>query len=93
MRGNMVKLMDFPSFSEGLSLRLTTLWLSAQQRHFPFLFGRAFIEASPVTTSTDSVLIFPSFLGGAFIEARGIRTVSLMLPNFPSYLEGLSLRR
>ena len=42
MRGNMVKLMDFPSFSEGLSLRLTTLWLSAQQRHFPFLFGRGF---------------------------------------------------
>ena len=36
----------FPSFSEGLSLRLTVLILSqAESRKFPFLFGGAFIEA------------------------------------------------
>ena len=84
--------LDFPSFSEGLSLRLTTLWLSAQQRHFPFLFGRAFIEAPELVEGLNLQIAFPFLFGGAFIEARGIRTVSLMLPNFPSYLEGLSLR-
>ena len=36
----------FPSFSEGLSLRRETLPDSTpRRRKFPFLFGRAFIEA------------------------------------------------
>ena len=39
---------DFPSFWEGLSLRLQRLSPArGLPRRFPFLFGRAFIEALP----------------------------------------------
>ena len=38
---------DFPSFSEGLSLRVRFAEHAlTSQRGFPFLFGGAFIEAS-----------------------------------------------
>ena len=38
----------FPSFSEGLSLRLPSdSWVPNHRNRFPFLFGGTFIEASP----------------------------------------------
>ena len=62
---------------------------------FPFLFGRAFIEA---TWTLKSCAIrgadFPSFLEGLSLRpllcgaCRGSEDY-----NFPSFLEGLSLRR
>ena len=36
---------DFPSFSEGLSLRLIASKVPAKADRFPFLFGGTFIEA------------------------------------------------
>ena len=35
---------DFPSFSEGLSLRVVATGLPPGVRRFPFLFGGTFIE-------------------------------------------------
>ena len=56
---------DFPSFSEGLSLRLEpdqfNLVFNAV---FPFLFGRAFIEASTARFTLSSEAYFPSFSEG-----------------------------
>ena len=47
---------NFPSFSEGLSLRRnsleTALW---DEGKFPFLFGRAFIEAPVILDSSARV--------------------------------------
>ena len=41
--------LHFPSFSEGLSLRVRFAEHAlTSQRRFPFLFGRAFIEAPPM---------------------------------------------
>ena len=68
--------MDFPSFSEGLSLRLCEL---AGARvfclGFPFLFGRAFIEAISQATGGKKLARFPFLFGRAFIEALIIRCV------------------
>ena len=44
---------NFPSFSEGLSLRVRFAEHAlTSQRRFPFLFGRAFIEAGCRRTCT-----------------------------------------
>ena len=60
---------------------------------FPFLFGRAFIEARSGLIVQSSGLDFPSFS-----EGLSLRQVSLILTShqpvadFPSFSEGLSLR-
>ena len=64
------EIMNFPSFSEGLSLRLmrdVRIWF----RHFrfPFLFGGTFIEAPSASSSAACLLLFPFLFGGTFIEA------------------------
>ena len=62
---------NFPSFSEGLSLRLV---MGAPRDPlgctFPFLFGGTFIEAcgSPIFRGQDRA--FPFLFGGTFIEAQ-----------------------
>ena len=62
--------MNFPSFSEGLSLRLVEISLIVRrQGRFPFLFGRAFIEAEEAYRVIDARLAFPFLFGRAFIEA------------------------
>ena len=56
---------DFPSFSGGLSLRQQPVAFPAgSQILFPFLFGRAFIEARNRHTRHDDYGDFPSFSGG-----------------------------
>ena len=83
----------FPSFSEGLSLRAHST-RAGRVKHFtfPFLFGRAFIEARKPAGSQLSGQ-FPFLLGRAFIEARRSAIISLSATaNFPFFLEGLSLR-
>ena len=63
---------DFPSFSEGLSLRLEpdqfNLVFNAV---FPFLFGRAFIEASTARFTLSSEAYFPSFSEGLSLRHGG----------------------
>ena len=61
---------------------------------FPFLFGRAFIEAiKPVASRAPRGSEFPFLFGRAFIEALGSSFSSADAPHFPSFSEGLSLRR
>lgn len=61
---------------------------------FPFLLGRAFIEAFGSDEVEAAEMVFPFLLGRAFIEASILQTaMQFRLPHFPSYLEGLSLRR
>ena len=61
----------FPSFSEGLSLRLLGVKpLTITNRVFPFLFGGTFIEAIIVFSDTSGFRgKFPFLFGGTFIEA------------------------
>ena len=61
---------DFPSFSEGLSLRPLPGEALTVVRKFPFLFGRAFIEASFNLIHTGDEVVFPFLFGRAFIEAE-----------------------
>ena len=85
---------NFPSFSEGLSLRLNTIWrLLPGVILFPFLFGRAFIEACTRRGIPVRVLTFPFLFGRAFIEAvSGNTKAEERDGHFPSFSEGLSLR-
>ena len=65
---------------------------SQNLRGFPFLFGRAFIEAESPALVTKVTPSFPFLFGRAFIEA--IRDVKAHPDkyDFPSFSEGLSLR-
>ena len=86
-------LLDFPSFSEGLSLResLCSLTLPAQGA-FPFLFGGTFIEGYVAWKLNEQAGDFPSFSEGLSLRAAAERAVSSSACNFPSFSEGLSLR-
>ena len=85
----------FPSFSEGLSLRVRFAEHAlTSQRRFPFLFGGTFIEALCTCRSrSPNHPHFPSFFGRAFIEAGGTSLSKPLKRDFPSFWEGLSLRR
>ena len=85
----------FPSFSEGLSLRPSTIcaWV-LPSRVFPFLFGGTFIEADGRTLYQWNVAAnFPSFSEGLSLRHRTRRAKRLKRLDFPSFSEGLSLRR
>ena len=61
---------NFPSFSEGLSLRLFLLKNGgAMLFAFPFLFGGTFIEAFLSRKKRGMSREFPFLFGGTFIEA------------------------
>ena len=71
---------DFPSFSEGLSLRLGVHEAARPDGHgFPFLFGGAFIEARIIDVQTGRKITFPFLFGGAFIEAGGIEQLNRVI--------------
>ena len=64
---------NFPSFSEGLSLRQLGAELPpAGAGGFPFLFGRAFIEAHRQMVHTNASNDFPSFLEGILLRRHGV---------------------
>ena len=61
----------FPSYLEGLSLRPIVTRAAGVNETFPFLFGRAFIEAeiaAELNITLDGE--FPFLFGRAFIEAH-----------------------
>ena len=61
---------DFPSFSEGLSLRPKSRISCADRNDlFPFLFGGTFIEALNMPPPPPEIRGFPFLFGGTFIEA------------------------
>ena len=74
MRANLRKIdiwrvPDFPSFSEGLSLRAATRCRRPPARGgFPFLFGGTFIEGHQNFRSGRLSRGFPFLFGGTFIE-------------------------
>ena len=87
-------LKHFPSFWEGLSLRLRHDLVNPVARvQFPFLFGRAFIEANPDEAAATLALRISLPFGRAFIEAYLAGILARHVRNFPSCSEGLSLRR
>ena len=59
---------------------------------FPFLFGRAFIEARRVRGRRTQKIKFPFLFGRAFIEATYFDMLREKVSDFPSFSEGLSLR-
>ena len=76
---------DFPSFLEGLSLRRRYPLLPVHlDSRFPFLFGRAFIEAREHLRHDRVPLRFPFLFGRAFIEANEFelicRALDISLP-------------
>ena len=84
---------DFPSFSEGLSLRgrkKAKPWRLS--RPFPFLFGGTFIEGILLRRVDVIAPAFPFLFGGTFIEGGPDLTVRRKNQHFPSFSEGLSLR-
>ena len=87
-------LKNFPSFSEGLSLRpAPEPIIDPALSTFPFLFGGTFIEAPNKHPHPKDTPPFPFLFGGTFIEALFYSTCALESKNFPSFSEGLSLRR
>ena len=61
---------------------------------FPFLFGRAFIEARrPLPWLRPRRRHFPSFLEGLSLRQIPHILRARTTGNFPSFLEGFSLRR
>ena len=59
---------NFPSFSEGLSLREFSDSNSQRDLLFPFLFGGTFIEGNMPFTVQGVKGTFPFLFGGTFIE-------------------------
>ena len=82
----------FPSFSEGLSLRLHAEYADDRITAFPFLFGGTFIEAFLLARFCVDVLDFPSFSEGLSLRLTAGSGVAARRPDFPSFSEGLSLR-
>ena len=85
---------NFPSFSEGLSLRAYfVIWVTVKIALFPFLFGGTFIEGP---RSRQRTLItgpyFPSFSEGLSLRGQRRPGRRMGTRNFPSFSEGLSLR-
>ena len=83
----------FPSFSEGLSLRVRGVFCTDHPRpRFPFLFGGTFIEGIFQNSSAVTLQAFPFLFGGTFIEGFQRESQRSSPEHFPSFSEGLSLR-
>ena len=82
---------NFPSFSEGLSLRADLLFGAAGRLQFPFLFGGTFIEGK-IRGCSPCGCKFPFLFGGTFIEGPTGGEATHPVRDFPSFSEGLSLR-
>ena len=80
---------NFPSFSEGLSLRLFTGFALKQLLlEFPFLFGGTFIEAREDGSFTLMALDFPSFSEGLSLRRCDLAKASGHSFRFPFLFEG-----
>ena len=76
---------NFPSFSEGLSLRGPRRTRRCPRQEFPFLFGGTFIEGMVRCLEELAATEFPFLFGGTFIEGDLVReldreNVSISLP-------------
>ena len=85
-------LLDFPSFSEGLSLRRRNQKALREGELFPFLFGGTFIEATATKEEATVEATFPSFSEGLSLRRNAAEWRDAWVARFPSFSEGLSLR-
>ena len=83
---------NFPSFSEGLSLRDYKCKATKTLREFPFLFGGTFIEGCGVFRPHTDKRHFPSFSEGLSLRDQAHAGSTPRRRDFPSFSEGLSLR-
>ena len=75
------RLENFPSFSEGLSLRPgISVVHHRRASRFPFLFGGTFIEAPSFLATTAFGTPFPFLFGGTFIEACIFTSLGIKSP-------------
>ena len=92
-------LADFPSFSEGLSLREShATGRSSRARQFPFLFGGTFIEGGIAIALLVLPLYFPSFSEGLSLREAAFIPTPLIYAciRFPflfggTFIEGVAL--
>ena len=84
----------FPSFWEGLSLRLPVACVTDRRPNFPSFWEGLSLRLVLDACGAGRLGVFPFLLGRAFIEAQAPSPPSLApSQNFPSFWEGLSLRR
>ena len=83
---------NFPSFSEGLSLREPLLSAPTHIHRFPFLFGGTFIEGTLSPRGRYDTWDFPSFSEGLSLRDSALTPLGAQVADFPSFSEGLSLR-
>ena len=80
---------NFPSFSEGLSLRVATKFRHWDSRSgFPFLFGGTFIEGRWKETLEKKAISFPFLFGGTFIEGHFTQRPLTRRAEFPFLFGG-----
>ena len=80
---------DFPSFSEGLSLReYISVGRGRENPEFPFLFGGTFIEGSGNKDILRSQRKFPFLFGGTFIEGHVVGNFRIRHRVFPFLFGG-----
>ena len=85
---------DFPSFSEGLSLRRSERErVMTANINFPSFSEGLSLRPECSLTRHGLRLRFPFLFGGTFIEAVRHSVAPLDAYDFPSFSEGLSLRR
>ena len=83
---------DFPSFSEGLSLRRPLPRVHDSRWHFPSFLEGLSLRPTLVTRTSVTAPDFPSFWEGLSLRHRTWHLLPLIRRNFPSFSEGLSLR-
>ena len=85
---------NFPSFSEGLSLRRVSLTLRTRPQHanFPSFSEGLSLRQTVENIIDDLIKDFPSFSEGLSLRPILRRTPQPQHLHFPSFSEGLSLR-
>ena len=84
---------DFPSFSEGLSLRGDGAgYRVAATENFPSFSEGLSLRAPLMDAEESSPKKFPFLFGGTFIEGLAFPVDANRTTYFPSFSEGLSLR-
>ena len=79
---------DFPSFSEGLSLRNAAGIRKDPPTQFPFLFGGTFIEDVQIGLVGIGRNEFPFLFGGTFIEDEWPQKFMNIIEKFPFLFGG-----
>ena len=87
-RGNHPCRWYFPSFSEGLSLRVDVDRVTILHTKFPFLFGGTFIEGKVPRLIAEPAREFPFLFGGTFIEGKVPRLIAEPAREFPFLFGG-----